>query len=130
MGTKTNIPNHGTVASIRGGVVDIQFDRHLPPIYTVLRTGKEGQIVIEVLSQRDANHVRGIALTPTEGLARGMAVEDTGEPLKAPVGKAILSRMFDVFGNTIDHRAALTGVQWHSVHHLPPPLTQRSTKSE
>ena len=64
-----------------------RFDEHLPPIYSVLRAGAEKQIVIEVLAQRDARHVRGIALTPTQGLARGMAVEDTGGPLKAPVGK-------------------------------------------
>ena len=57
------------------------------PIYSVLRTGEKGRIVIEVLAQRDAHHVRGIALTPTQGLARGMPVEDTGGPLKAPVGK-------------------------------------------
>ena len=57
----------------------------------------------------DAHHVRGIALTPTQGLARGMAVEDTGGPLKAPVGKAILSRMFDVFGNAIDRAAGAGG---------------------
>jgi len=74
--------------------------------------------------------VRGIALTPTQGLARGMAVEDTGGPLKAPVGKGILSRMFDVFGNTIDREGALTDVQWHSVHQTPPPLARRSSKSE
>ena len=66
--------------------------------------GEKGQIVIEVLAQLDARHVRGIALTPTQGLARGVAVEDTGGPLKAPVGKGILSRMFDVFGNTIDRK--------------------------
>ena len=78
----------------------------------------------------DAHHVRGIALTPTQGLARGMAVEDTGGPLKAPVGKGILSRMFDVFGNAIDREAALSDVQWRSVHRAPPPLARRSTKSE
>ena len=100
------------------------------PIYSVLRAGDEGRIVIEVLAQRDARHVRGIALTPTQGLARGMAVEDTGGPLKAPVGKGILSRMFDVFGNTIDRGAALSDVQWRSVHRAPPPLARRSTKSE
>ena len=50
----------------------------------------------------DARHVRGIALTPTQGLARGTVIEDSGGPLNAPVGGAILSRMFDVFGNTID----------------------------
>src|ERR1019366_7784702 len=55
---------------------------------------------------------------------------DTGGPLKAPVGKAIRSRMFDVFGHTIDRGPALTDVEWRSVHRLPPPLAQRSTKSE
>ena len=91
---------------------------------------RKNEIVIEVLAQRDARHVRGIALTPTQGLARGMAVEDTGGPLKAPVGKGILSRMFDVFGNAIDREAALSDVQWRSVHRAPPPLARRSTKSE
>ena len=98
-------PNRRVVVG-RGSVVDVRFDERLPPIYSVLRAGEDGAVVIEVLSQRDAHHVRGIALTPTQGLARGMAVEDTGGPLKAPVGKAILSRMFDVFGHTIDRRPA------------------------
>ena len=123
-------PSLGVIVSVRGSVVDIRFDDHLPPIYSVLRTGAEKQIVIEVLAQQDAHHVRGIALTPTQGLARGMAVEDTGGPLKAPVGKAVLSRMFDVFGNTIDREAALSDVEWRSVHQAPPSLARRSTKSE
>ena len=122
--------NLGSVVSVRGSVVDVQFDEHLPPIYSVLRAGADKQIVIEVLAQRDARHVRGIALTPTQGLARGMAVEDTGGPLKAPVGKGILSRMFDVFGNAIDRQAAPTDVQWRTVHRAPPALARRSTKSE
>jgi F-type H+/Na+-transporting ATPase subunit beta len=122
--------NHGVVASVRGSVVDVQFDGPLPPINSVLRAGTEQQIVIEVLAQRDARHVRGIALTPTQGLARGMMVTDTGGPLKAPVGKAILSRMFDVFGNAIDRQSAPVDVQWRSVHRDPPPLARRSTKSE
>src|SRR5664279_2707885 len=127
---KTQLSNHGVVVSVRGSVVDIRFDDRLPPIYSVLRAGDDGRIVIEVQGQRDAHHVRGIALTPTQGLARGMAVEDTGGPLKAPVGKGVLSRMFDVFGNAIDRGAALSDVQWRSVHRAPPPLARRSTKSE
>lgn len=122
--------NNGVVVSIRGSVVDIHFEAQLPPVYTLLRAGANQQIVIEVLAQRDANHVRGIALTPTQGLARGIAVEDTGGPLKAPVGKAILSRMFDVFGNTIDGGPALPTAEWRSVHRSPPPLSRRSTHSE
>ena len=124
------LSNSGAVVSVRGSVVDVRFDGQLPPIYTVLRAGAEKQIVIEVLAQLDARHVRGIALTPTQGLARGMAVEDTAGPLQAPVGKGILSRMFDVFGNAIDREAALADVQWRSVHRAPPPLARRSTKSE
>ena len=126
-GAPTNV---GTVVSVRGSVVDVRFDGHLPPIFSVLRTGDRKQIVIEVLEQRDARHLRGIALTPTQGLARGMEVEDTGGPLRVPVGKAVLSRMFDVFGHTIDRGAPLSGVQWRSVHRASPPLAARSTKSE
>ena len=122
--------NTGAVVSVRGSVVDVRFDRQLPPIHSVLRAGEDGRIVIEVMTQRDARHVRGIALTPTQGLARGMLVADTGGPLKAPVGKAILSRMFDVFGNTIDREAPPADVQWRSVHRAPPPLARRSTQSE
>jgi len=127
---KTRVSNLGAVVSVRGSVVDVRFDRHLPAIYSVLRTGEEGRIVIEVLTQLDARRVRGIALTPTQGLARGMPVEDAGAPLKAPVGRGVLSRMFDVFGNAIDRGAALSDVQWRSVHRSPPLLTRRSTKSE
>ncbi len=123
-------PNLGVIVSVRGSVVDVRFQQHLPPIYSVLRAGEKNQIVIEVLAHLDAHRVRGIALTPTQGLARGMEVEDTGGPLKAPVGKAVLSRMFDVFGNTIDREPALTDVRWRSVHRSPPPLARRSTKSE
>lgn len=130
MGDQNNPLNLGTVISVRGSVVDVLFEKHLPAVYTLLRAGKESQIAIEVLTQLDAHHVRGIALTPTEGLARGMAVEDTGGPLKAPVGREILSRMFDVFGNTIDRRKPPSDVQWRSIHQAPPPLVRRSTTSE
>ncbi len=122
--------NSGVVVSVRGSVVDMHFDAQLPPIYSLLRAGEKNQIVIEVLAQLHARRVRGIALTPTQGLARGMAVEDSGGPLQAPVGKGILARMFDVFGNAIDREAAPTDVQWRSVHRAPPPLVRRSTSSE
>ena len=130
METKISSPNLGAIAAVRGSVVDVRFEGPLPPIYSVLRAGAENEMVIEVLAQRDARHVRGIALTPTQGLARGMVVTDTGGPLKAPVGQAILSRMFDVFGQAIDRKPPPAEVQWRSVHRDPPPLARRSTKSE
>jgi F-type H+-transporting ATPase subunit beta len=122
--------NQGVVLSVRGSVVEMRFDRALPPIYALLRTGANREIVIEVQSQPAANSVRGIALTPTQGLARGMTVDDTGGPLTTPVGKSILSRMFDVFGRPIDRGSALADVQWRSVHRAPPPLSERATTSE
>ena len=122
--------NVGAVVSVRGSVVDARFDRVLPPINSILRAGTGGKIVIEVMAQLDALRVRGIALTPTQGLARGMPVEDTGGPLRAPVGKAIISRMFDVFGGAIAQLPAPADVQWRSVHRAPPPLSERSTRSE
>jgi F-type H+-transporting ATPase subunit beta len=130
MNDKPGSLKSGVVVAVRSSVVDIRFDEQLPPIYSLLRTGMNEAIVIEVLAQRDAHHVRGIALTPTAGLARGMLVTDTGGPLKVPVGKAILSRMFDVFGNAIDREAAPEDVQWRSVHRAPPPLSRRSTQSQ
>lgn len=128
MSVKEHKINAGVVVLVRGSVVDVRFDGRLPPIYTLLRA-MQGQIAIEVLAQLDAHRVRGIALTPTQGLARGMTVEDTGGPLLAPVGKPILSRMFDVFGSTIDHQAAPTDVQWRTVHRAPPELARRSSQS-
>ncbi len=130
MNNRPNFPNIGKVVSVRGSVVDSRFDQQLPSIYSVLRTGEKKQIIIEVLAQLDAYHVRGIALTPTQGLARGMFIENTGAPLSAPVGKNILSRMFDVFGNTIDRQATPADIQWRSVHRASPPLARRSTQSE
>jgi F-type H+-transporting ATPase subunit beta len=130
MPNEATTSNIGTVVAVRGSVVDVKFEKNLPAIHTLLRAGDKEQIVIEVLAQRDAHHVRGIAMTPTQGLARGMAVQDSGGPLKAPVGKAILSRMFDVFGNPIDREGPVADVEWRSVHRSPPALFKRSTKSQ
>lgn len=121
--------SNGTVLSVRGSVVDIQFTISVPPILSLLRAA-DGRILMEVLEQISEHTVRAIALTPTQGLQRGMEVEDTGGPLCAPVGHSILSRMFDVFGNTIDNEPPLNDVQWRSVHRAPPALGHRSTKSE
>ena len=111
----------GIVVSVRGSEVDVSFEEGLPAIHSLLRAGVKLEIAIEVLVQLDAKVVRGIALNPTQGLARGQRVENTGEPLQAPVGKALLGRMFDVFGNAIDGGSPLEDVEWRSVHRGPPP---------
>ncbi|EKD38102.1 MAG: hypothetical protein ACD_75C00862G0004, partial [uncultured bacterium] len=68
-----NPVNTGVVVSVRGSVVDVRFDVRLPPIANLLRAGTNGAVVIEVLAHLDRHRVRGIALTPTQGVARGMA---------------------------------------------------------
>ena len=83
-------------------MVDVWFAHNLPPIFSLLFAGEKKQISIEVLTQLDSNTVRGIALNPTQGLSRGMAVSQSGGELTVPIGPGIMGRMFDVFGNTID----------------------------
>jgi len=124
-----DVINTGTVVSVRGSVVDVHFDADLPAIYSLLHA-KDKTIAIEVLAQLDEQRVRGIALTSTRGLARGMSVENSGRPLQVPVGRGIISRMFNVFGEAIDREKEPTDVQWRSVHRAPPPMARRSTKSE
>ncbi|MEO6831264.1 MAG: F0F1 ATP synthase subunit beta [Chitinophagaceae bacterium] len=121
---------YGKIISVRGSVVDVSFDSNLPPIYTLLHSGKDKEVSIEVLSQLDEHSVRGIALNPTQGLARNMVVETKGEELTVPIGKNIIGRMFDVFGNTIDHLDQLPKGERRNIHQSPPPLAKRAVKSE
>lgn len=129
-----NLNNHavGLVTAIKGSVVDVRFIDDLPRIHSILYVAEhdEQKIVLEVHTHLNAQTVRCIALTPTEGLARGTEVINSGEPLKAPVGNAILSRMFNVFGQVIDQKKPPEGLEWRSVHNTPPPLASRSTHSE
>lgn len=126
---KTDLANIGKVVCVRGSVVDVSFDADLPPIYSLLQAD-EGKISIEVLSHLGEQLVRGIALNPTQGLSRGTIVTDTQGPLKVPVGKKIVSRMFNVFGNVIDGQEMPKEIEWRSVHQSPVALTRRLTKSE
>ena len=129
MNDSVTSPAQGVVTAVRGSVVEVRFANAIPPIHQLLYAD-EGRIALEVLVQRNAHTVRCIALTLTQGLARGMLVRDSGKVLHAPVGKGILGRMFDVFGNPIDRQAPPQGLQWRPVHQVPPPLVERSTRSE
>src|SRR5581483_9893666 len=122
--------NLGTVLSIRGSVVDVYFEHALPSINNLLRAGKEGRVLIEAWMQLDPHRVRGIAMTPPQGLTRGAPVIDTGKPLEVPVGKGIRARMFNVFGNTIDRGPPLQDVQPRSIHRAPPALNERVTQTQ
>jgi len=122
--------NAGSVVSIRGSVVDVRFPQHLPGYLSRLDAGEDGSVIIEVIAHLNAEVARGIALTPTSGLARGAPVVDLGRPLQVPVGRALLGRMFNVFGNPIDQQGDLTEIAWRSIHQAAIPLMQQSTESE
>jgi F-type H+/Na+-transporting ATPase subunit beta len=121
----------GIVTSVRGSVIDVDFPpERLPALHNQLITEGENQIVMEVITHLQIGKVRGIALTPTQGLARGSAVYDTGQPLMVPVGKQVLGRVFNVFGEAIDGKYFNPeGEKW-SVMQKPVTLTQQSTSAE
>ena len=121
--------NEGKVLSVRSSVVDVHFPK-APSIRNVLKAGDKQHVIIEVFTQLDNNTVRGVALTPTQGLARGSKVIDTGKPLEVPVGKALMGRVFNVFGETIDKKGNVEDVEIRSIHREPIPLRDQSTVSE
>lgn len=82
--------NKGSVVAVRGSVVDIRFEENLPSINSFVKTGKNLEIILEVQMQLDNKHIRCIAITPTQGLARGMKAVSTYEALKVPVGPETL----------------------------------------
>ncbi len=122
--------NGGVVISVRGSVVDARFSQRLPSLNHVLLAGEDNQIVIEVISHINSRTARGIALTSTQGLALGSKITDTRQPLKVPVGEALLGRVFNVFGRTIDDKEPITDGEWRTIHQEPVPLEGQSTASE
>ncbi len=122
--------NKGKIVSVRSSVVDISFPRKLPRIFNLLQAGSNGEVKIEVVSHLNSQTVRGVALTPTRGLSRGDEVIDTGKPIMVPVGKSLLGRMFNVFGETIDRKQELKTERLKSIHQEPVPLSQQTTTAE
>ncbi|MDJ0659620.1 MAG: F0F1 ATP synthase subunit beta [Crocosphaera sp.] len=125
-----NQVNQGKVLAVRGSVVDIYFPEELPKIHTVLTTGDEDKIIIEVMTYLDKETVRGLALKPTQGLNRGAIVKDTKHTLEVPITQELLGRMLNVFGETIDRKEAIKNAPLKSIHSLPIPLAERATKTE
>lgn len=120
----------GTVVAVRGGVVDACFEGGLPAIHSLLFAGTQGEIVVEVVLHLDSRHVRGTAMTPIQGLAGGASIRDSGAPLQAPVGPAILGRMFNVFGQPIDRREPPAGCRLRPILAKPAGLTERPVATE
>jgi F-type H+/Na+-transporting ATPase subunit beta len=101
----------GKIVEIRGVVIDVVFPGDLPEIYTALRISVAGQdgsddreLIAEVQQHLGNDRVRAVAMDSTDGLARGVDVEDTGAPISVPVGDATLGRLFNVLGDVIDEK--------------------------
>lgn len=121
----------GSVTAVSGSVVDVCFAETLPPLYTRLTAGEEQATVLEVAAHRDERTVRTIALTPTAGLARGDRVTGDGRPLTVPVGDALLGRMINVFGQSIDLESVLPPeLERRSIHAPAVPLSRRTVQPE
>jgi F-type H+-transporting ATPase subunit beta len=120
--------NTGKIAQVIGPVVDVSFEASLPAIYSALKIkdpARKIDITCEVASHLGNNTVRSVALSPTEGLIRGMAVEDTGAPIKVPVGKPTLGRVMDLLGNPVDGGPPVVGEDYYPIHRSPPPLSDQ-----
>lgn len=123
--------NYGKITAIRGSVIDITFSESLPSINSLLKTeGDYGEVPVEVMAHLDEKRVRGIAMVPTDGLARGMEVIDTGSPARVPVGPATLGHMFNVFGNPLDEYLLPEGTPTRSIHQPSPPISRLATHTE
>ena len=120
----------GIVLSVRGSVVDAHFPDRLPELRSELRAGAAGGIVVEVVSHLDPATIRGLALTPTAGLARGSIIVDTGHSLHVPVGERLLGRVMNVFGEAIDGQQDLRGGEWRPLQGLPVPLAEQGITTE
>jgi F-type H+-transporting ATPase subunit beta len=122
--------NKGKVNAVKGSVVDVLFGERLPKMFSVLKAGPENGIVMEVVSHLDSKRVRSIALTATGGLSLNDEVIDTGETLMAPVGKSVLGRVFNVFGEPIDRKGPPENAEYRPIHGHPVELDERSTQAE
>ena len=122
--------NLGEVVAVRGSVIDVRFTHKIPLIHNKLQSVDNKGMLLEVLAHLDHETVRGIALTPVQGLARGSTILDTGFPFAVPTSNCLLGRMFNVFGETIDGKGELDCGEWRPVHRKPPSLIQRVTSSE
>src|SRR6187200_438548 len=127
--------NTGTIVQVDGPVVDVAFTGSLPAItnaltveYTVL--DHPVTLTLEVQQHLGDHWVRTISMSGTEGLKRGQAVSDSGEPIKVPVGEGVMGRIFDVTGQPIDERGPVRADKYYPIHRQPPPLADQSTSPE
>ena len=106
----------GKVVQVIGAVIDVEFPRdNVPQVYDALTVG-DNALTLEVQQQLGDGVVRAIAMGPSEGVSRGLSVENTGAPISVPVGTETLGRIMDVLGNPIDEKGPIGEQQRASIH--------------
>ncbi len=121
----------GRVVEVKGPVVDVQFDDHLPEILNALETENQGKRLVLEVSQHLGEHtVRCIAMDATEGLVRGQEVRDTGAPISVPVGEETLGRILNVVGEVVDEGKPLKTKERRAIHQPAPAFVEQSTEAE
>ena len=124
--TSYDIENFGIIIRAIGVVVDVEFTSgDLPSIHNALKVIFDGKppLILEVQEHVNAQTIRAVAMGSTDGLKRGLIVQDTGQPILVPVGKKTLGRMFNILGEPIDDLPPLSSsVPRHPIHSKSPPM--------
>ncbi len=122
--------NQGKIVQIIGAVVDVEFPRTaIPRVYDALKL-VDTDLTLEVQQQLGDGVVRTIAMGSTDGLKRGLAVQNTGAPITVPVGKATLGRIMDVLGNPVDEQGPIGSDQTRAIHQFAPKFDELSSTTE
>jgi len=124
--------NKGKIIQIIGPVVDVEFpeETSLPAIYNALKVaGPNGQVILEVVKHLDATKVKAISMHSTDGLQRGIEVEDMEEQITVPVGPEVLGNIFNVIGESLEKKDMKFKKRW-PIHRASPVFTDQATKTE
>ncbi|MGZ9432520.1 F0F1 ATP synthase subunit beta [Mycoplasma sp. 613B] len=125
--------NIGKIVQILGPVIDVKFESgKLPALLNALEVNLNAnkKIILEVEQHIGDDVVRTIAMEMTYGLSKGLEVVDTGKPIQVPVGKEILSRMFNVLGEPIDELGSVDAKLKMPIHATPPTYEDQKSTSE
>ena len=120
----------GKVVQVIGAVIDVEFPRDsVPQVYDALTVAEKG-LTLEVQQQLGDGVVRAIAMGPSEGVSRGLNVENTGAPISVPVGTETLGRIMDVLGNPIDERGPIGEQARAAIHRAAPAYDELAASDE
>jgi F-type H+-transporting ATPase subunit beta len=120
----------GRIVQIIGAVIDVEFSREdVPKVYDALKVSDK-DLTLEVQQQLGDGVVRTIAMGSSEGVSRGLAVVNTGEPISVPVGTETLGRIMDVLGNPIDECGPIGEKERASIHRKAPTYEELAASEE